>query len=265
MLVHPGDLIPVQEDAIQIPWTRRKSQILSYLHRGSVTFETFVYDTNVGDISSLSTYFNPERWTVDDLNHKFAQTPDSDKAFASAVADGGNNCNPDLTSKFTELQKNASSSVLPRLLVCPDDSMSEKEKQTIQWVILQSTVKTMKNGHSENRTQAVITPESPDGVFLPWDGISSSKKCSPLGYSKYSSNVWRPSDTGILSPFLWDKSFLDSWPSGSTLLSSSSNHSSSPDNLTKVNHVIKTKEDFLLGESLLENIASDFIRNETLV
>ncbi|CAB4057396.1 unnamed protein product [Lepeophtheirus salmonis] len=188
--------------------TRRKSQILSYLHRGSVTFETFVYDTNVGDISSLSTYFNPERWTVDDLNHKFAQTPDSDNAFASAVADGGNNCNPDLTSKFTELQKNASSSVLPRLLVCPDDSMSEKEKQTIQWVILQSTVKTMKNGHSENRTQAVITPESPDGVFLPWDGISSSKKCSPLGYSKYSSNVWRPSDTGILSPFLWGQKLL---------------------------------------------------------
>jgi hypothetical protein len=35
-----------------------------------VTFTTLVYDTNVGDISALSTYFNPERVSVKDLNSR---------------------------------------------------------------------------------------------------------------------------------------------------------------------------------------------------
>ena len=38
-----------------------------------------MYDTNVGDISPLSSYFNPQRWTVRDLNEKFGiqtQTPE---------------------------------------------------------------------------------------------------------------------------------------------------------------------------------------------
>merc|ERR1711875_154668 len=61
MLERPGDLIPVQGNATTIPWTKRRSQILNFLHRGPVTFNTLVYDTNVGDISSLATYFNPDR------------------------------------------------------------------------------------------------------------------------------------------------------------------------------------------------------------
>ena len=47
---------------------RRRSQILNYLHRGPVTFNTLVYDTNVGDISSLATYFNPDRISERELN-----------------------------------------------------------------------------------------------------------------------------------------------------------------------------------------------------
>jgi len=77
MLVTPGDLIPVEEGASKIPWTRRKSQILNYLHRGPVTFSTLVYDTNVGDISSISAYFNQERISVSDLNNRFGQYPTS--------------------------------------------------------------------------------------------------------------------------------------------------------------------------------------------
>ena len=46
-------------------------QILNFLHRGPVTFSTLVYDTNVGDISSLATYFNPERVSVKDLNSRY--------------------------------------------------------------------------------------------------------------------------------------------------------------------------------------------------
>merc|ERR1711973_529044 len=60
MLERPGDLIPVTPQATSIPWTKRRSQILKFLHRGPVTFKTLVYDTNVGDISPLSAYFNPD-------------------------------------------------------------------------------------------------------------------------------------------------------------------------------------------------------------
>jgi len=75
MLDTPGDLIPVVAAASSIPWTRRRSQILNFLHRGPVSFSTLVYDTNVGDISPLSSYFNPQRISEKDLNSKFGQYP----------------------------------------------------------------------------------------------------------------------------------------------------------------------------------------------
>ena len=62
MLLESGDLIPVLSRAVEIPWTKRKNQIMNVLHRGEVTFQTMVYDSNVGDISPLSTYFNPRKW-----------------------------------------------------------------------------------------------------------------------------------------------------------------------------------------------------------
>ena len=89
MLINPGDLIPVQAAATAIPWSHRRSvdlvmpmlhywshcnslfcrsQILNLLHRGPVCFTTLVYDTNVGDISPVSTYFNPERVSEAELN-----------------------------------------------------------------------------------------------------------------------------------------------------------------------------------------------------
>lgn len=75
MLVSPGDLIPILPEAAQLPWTRRRSQILNFLHRGPVTFSTLVYDTNVGDISTLSCYFNQERISVEELNSKYGHLP----------------------------------------------------------------------------------------------------------------------------------------------------------------------------------------------
>lgn len=77
MLLESGDLIPVLPEAVDIPWTRRKAQIMNFLHRGAVNFRTLVYDSNVGDIAPLSTYFNPGKWTVMDLNQKFGQVADS--------------------------------------------------------------------------------------------------------------------------------------------------------------------------------------------
>jgi len=75
MLETPGDLIPVLPGAALIPWSRRRSQILNFLHRGPVFFTTLVYDTNVGDISPLDSYFNPQRVSLKDLNERFAQLP----------------------------------------------------------------------------------------------------------------------------------------------------------------------------------------------
>jgi len=91
MLEKPGDLIPVNSDAASVPWTRRRSQILDFLHRGPVTFSTLVYDTNVGDISSLGSYFNPERVSVNDLNTKIGCYPSSGDSHVEGKKIGNDN------------------------------------------------------------------------------------------------------------------------------------------------------------------------------
>merc|ERR1712066_102767 len=97
MLDKTGDLIPVRSEAVNIPWTKRKSQVLNFIHRGMVKFETHVYDTNVGDISPLSSYFNPQRWTVKDLNEKFGiqtQNPDLSVGVDTSPGSGAGSDNP---------------------------------------------------------------------------------------------------------------------------------------------------------------------------
>lgn len=119
MLITPGDLIPVQPEATIIPWTRRKSQILNFLHRGPVTFKTLVYDTNVGDISSLATYFNPERVSVKDLNSRFGQHPSS-----------GDN------SKEEDVKVGSENVIKPRLLLYPEHNLNHSQVQrTLKWVL----------------------------------------------------------------------------------------------------------------------------------
>lgn len=121
MLVTPGDLIPVQPEATIIPWTRRKSQILNFLHRGPVTFSTLVYDTNVGDISSLATYFNPERVSVKDLNSRFGQHPSSGD-----------------TSREENGKVGSENVIKPRLLLYPEHNLNHtqvKVQRTLKWVL----------------------------------------------------------------------------------------------------------------------------------
>jgi len=103
MLERPGDLIPVKPAAATIPWTRRRSQILNFLHRGPVNFNTLVYDTNVGDISSLASYFNEERISVDELNSRFGHNPFSETSLAEEETKIGNE-----------------NVVMPRLLLYPE-------------------------------------------------------------------------------------------------------------------------------------------------
>jgi len=122
MLERPGDLIPVQPNATSIPWTRRRSQILNFLHRGPVTFSTLVYDTNVGDISALATYFNPDRISERELNLRFGHYPTSGEKHASP-------------------QKAGSEAVVkPRLLLYPDHNLNSsqvKVQRTLNWVLSQ--------------------------------------------------------------------------------------------------------------------------------
>lgn len=124
MLERPGDLIPVQPHATSIPWTRRRSQILNFLHRGPVTFSTLVYDTNVGDISALATYFNPDRISERELNLRFGHYPTSGEKHASP-------------------QKGGSDSVIkPRLLLYPDHNLNSsqvKVQRTLNWVLSQDS------------------------------------------------------------------------------------------------------------------------------
>jgi len=121
MLISPGDLIPVEPSATTIPWTRRKSQILNYLHRGPVTFSTLVYDTNVGDISALSTYFNPDRISVSDLNSRFGQCPSSGEM-----------------RREDEVKVGSEHVVKPRLLLYPEHNLNNsqvKVQRTLKWVL----------------------------------------------------------------------------------------------------------------------------------
>ena len=74
MLNRPGDLIPVTAEAAKLmTWSNRSSKIVEYLHRGPVSFSTLVYDTNVGDIATIASYFNPEMVSLEELNSKYAQ------------------------------------------------------------------------------------------------------------------------------------------------------------------------------------------------
>ena len=73
MLNRPGDLIPVTDEAKLMTWSNRSSKIVEFLHRGPVTFSTLVYDTNVGDIATIASYFNPEMVSLEELNSKYAQ------------------------------------------------------------------------------------------------------------------------------------------------------------------------------------------------
>merc|ERR1711972_1168084 len=131
MLERPGDLIPVLPNATSIPWTRRRSQILNFLHRGPVTFQTLVYDTNVGDISALATYFNPDRISERELNLRFGHHPASGEKRASGSPLKPSNANDPV--------------VKPRLLLYPDhnlDSSQVKVNRTLNWVLSQDSALT---------------------------------------------------------------------------------------------------------------------------
>ena len=114
MLEKPIDLIPVVDKFKAIPANRKKAQILNFLHRGPVTFSTLVYDTNVGDISPLSAYFNPAMISVRELNTRFGVYPTNGEKHAPPK------------------KKEDDSQVRPRILLYPEiESVKKVRKKTI--------------------------------------------------------------------------------------------------------------------------------------
>ena len=83
MSEEPLDLIPVVVKFSFVPKNRRKSQVHNFLHRGPVTFDTLVYDNNVGDINFLYTYFNPAMMSERELNIRFGVYPTNGEKHAS--------------------------------------------------------------------------------------------------------------------------------------------------------------------------------------
>merc|ERR1739843_5578 len=101
------------------------AQILNFLHRSPVTFSTMVYDTNVGDISSLATYFNPDRISERELNIRFGVYPSSGEKHASP-------------------KKDDESLVKPRILLYPESKPNVpqtqfKTQRIMNWVLSQES------------------------------------------------------------------------------------------------------------------------------
>jgi len=188
MLERPGDLIPVKATAATIPWTRRRSQILNFLHRGPVSFSTLVYDTNVGDISSLASYFNEERISVDELNSRFGHNPF-----------GGE------TNLLDDAPKIGNESVvMPRLLLYPErpgaspgegDTYTTEPDSLQTQVTVQRTLDWVMSQKLKARAQAATLGESSRSEVL--SGLlarNSSSRCE-VGKDLLEGNCSRPGPT----------------------------------------------------------------------
>jgi hypothetical protein len=127
-----------------------------------VDFKTLVYDTNVGDISPLSIYFNPDRISVEDLNSRFGQT--SDRAREEPARAG------------------AESVVKPRLLLYPEHSLNQnqvKVQRTLKWVLSQE--------EAEERSREAAAATRHAGPPAPHAGFVRSRAASSGGGSRHSS------------------------------------------------------------------------------
>jgi len=211
MLLESGDLIPVRPEAVEIPWTRRKAQILNFLLRGPVSFKTQVYDTNVGDIAPLSTYFNPFRWTVKDLNDKFGLRPVSSVPRESSLRT--------LPAPSGECEVAKSKSLQPRLLIYAEESESSSlnsddvfaplESQTtsssmlnINTLVTALRPKSTKASSVPNLSKQLRSPTSPVQEWLrpSWDdseilrpsSISPTGSIEPIGPPKRRKMTFSP-------------------------------------------------------------------------
>jgi len=196
MLEKPGDLIPVVAKATAIRWTSRRSQILNFLHRGPVTFSTLVYDTNVGDISPLSAYFNPDRISERELNTRFGVYPTNGEKHASPK------------------KEDDDSQVKPRILLYPENKPNIPQPQTqfktqriMNWVLSQETDRNSsgESGKSTPEPDHLGWPK-PDTSMPPPKRVTSKPYTMPVNSINFMlDSVW--ANNG-------DSGDSDSWPLG---------------------------------------------------
>lgn len=108
-------------------WVRNRNAAKKYLiDSASIVLQTFVYDTNVGDVSRLASYFNQERWTVHDLNNRFGIQPQDNKPNDCELTDSDSLSliAPSLSSVSSSSSVGATdakvSSLVPKLLIYPE-------------------------------------------------------------------------------------------------------------------------------------------------
>merc|ERR1712029_503866 len=98
--------------------------------RGPVGFQTYVYDTNVGDIAPLSTYFNPHNWTEYDLNERFARKGTLFEIQTAIQSSKG----PTKTTPDKDHFKPKSASLMPKLMV-----WAEKDPNADLWSAIKAS------------------------------------------------------------------------------------------------------------------------------
>ena len=98
-----ADLVPVVADFKNITSHKlRKSSWMNYIQRGPVTYNTLVFDRNIGDTMSLINYFNPDFFTEQELNNRFGVYPNS-------------------YGKHDLVKKNGGNPMMPRILLFPEN------------------------------------------------------------------------------------------------------------------------------------------------
>lgn len=97
-------------------------------------FQTYVFDTNVGDIAPLSTYFNPTKWSSNDLNHKFGRIVRGDQiAFGPGVGPAAASVTVShVHTTHGGKSVNKAKSLIPRLMIIQDPHQPETLEEPFQ-------------------------------------------------------------------------------------------------------------------------------------
>ena len=115
--VKGADLVPVVPEFKNITSAKlRKSSWMKYIQRGPVTYNTLVFDRNIGDTMALINYFNPDFFTEQELNNRFGVYPNSD-------------------GKHDLVKKNWGNPLMPRILLFPENKQIINQQTPVRTII----------------------------------------------------------------------------------------------------------------------------------
>jgi len=175
-----GDLIPVVSEFKSISsGARRRAQFMNFIHRGLVTYSTLVYDRNIGDVMALVNYFHPEFFTEQELNDRFGLFPNSD-------------------GKHDLLKKDGDDSMVPRILIFPEDTHN----------VSQTPIQRPQSRESEGSPDWRSSPiswDSPSALAMPDTSLPPPSLVKPFILPSRRNNYALTNDQG-------DSSDEDVWP-----------------------------------------------------